>query len=369
MSHWIEASTVRPGGERKKRRDLNGLATSRCSLVLCDTTGDCDIYIQDVLLDEGLAVRESHPIQEPKQEAVVDLGSLPAIPIIPDLSSEQLDLKNQLPVPNNPDPLCRQFDQKSLQTVPNNLNSTNKQCDLHSNSDSASKSFDQTTSHVMKVMKAFMLKIIKPFVARDGNIYHVIKIGSCPYLSQFDLHMIFCGSASCPDTAMCKMPSFLHGVKCCASFCKEIEEMFTQATMMAISGWKSNMDSVQVYPLGSLLLALESGDKEDSPEFVTISTILEGFSVDDPYWQEEFIIPSSGQHSAETSLEALQTQQKLLVLEKNHILQEMMKDTPDETLMDRLTKVRKKITDIKDQIQRLEHGCNTSSKISTKKGM
>ena len=47
----------------------------------------------------------------------------------------------------------------------------------------------------------------------------------------------------------------------------------------------------------------------------------------------------------------------------------MMQDNPDETLMDRLTDVRKKITDIKDQIQRLEHGSNASSIVSTKKGM
>ena len=54
------------------------------------------------------------------------------------------------------------------------------------------------------------------------------------------------------------------------------------------------MDSIQIYPLGSLLLALESGDKEDSPEYATISMILENFSVDDSYWQEEFIIASAG---------------------------------------------------------------------------
>lgn len=291
------------------------------SVVLCDTNGDTDIFINDILLNEGLARAEpfvpaspSAPApQPPNPEQIFNLFLQACNAYVAKINSNSAWQANQNLL-LNPSTIYSDFlasFQNSVQLpnfcplIPSSLESTstssrcaspisNYCCDVFD--DDANIIFDEFCQKVSTVTKRY----VKRITTGDAYMFHILIHNSKPYVSSGDISSLIWSNKEF-DYLQQRLQNIESNLDSIALTEDDNALMFEQFERFHVKGWKkmNNKFCLIVYPLSSVIHILNIFGHPSAELRKKILNEIEVFNPLLPKWQElsEIEIPEKEEES------------------------------------------------------------------------
>ncbi|GFR23695.1 tudor domain-containing protein 5 [Trichonephila clavata] len=296
------------------------------SVVLCDTNGDTDIFINDILLSEGFAKAEpvvpapaSAPVSQPSNpEQIFNLFLQACSAYITKMNSNPAEQAAQS-LSLNPTTICTDFLTTFQSSAPQNpVPFPNNSCVVHPSLESTS-TLNRCTSPISNdcgdvfdddaniIFEEFCQKVsvvtkryVKRITTRDSYTFHILIYESKLYVSSGDISSLIWGSKE-SDYLQQRLQNRESNLASIALTEDDNPQMFEQFKRFHVKGCRkmNNKFCLIAYPLSRVIHILNIFGHPSAELRSKILNEMESFNPLLPKWQElsEIEIPDKEEES------------------------------------------------------------------------